>query len=206
MFERVAKEHPASLRAARGLGGILGALDPVSDADVSAILTMARNFPNDPLVSIGSAIVEIRSSPREDGERKLNAVLQISPPVSPEIADYARVLLDSAMKLDRMERLTKLLNAGRFDEGIPLLDAEIRNADPRDRPMLEKMRRMAGCGRDLEKLVDLVNNGRVEEARPGLEAIAADGSLAPYDHEAAQFLQRLAGIAAQSGTGLPDRK
>ncbi len=201
LFELVANGHPTSLRAARGLGGILGALDQITDMDARAMRAAATSFPHDPLVATGAAIVDIQSVPRETGEKELNAVLQHSPPAPKDVADYARQILDGARKLDRMDRLNELLAHERYDEAISMLDAEIQNSSFGERPMFEGMKRLAACAKDMARLVDWINDGRIEEARPELKAMAANASLAPYNREAAQILQNVADVVKQDGTG-----
>jgi hypothetical protein len=64
--------------------------------------------------------------------------------------------------------------------------------------MLESTRKMARCAMDMARLVDWLNDGRFEEARPELQAIAADPSLAPLNLQAAQILQKIAEANSQS--------
>ena len=198
LCERATKANPSSLRAARLLGGLMGALDPVTDADARTIRAATLRFPADPLVGIGAAVPAIRQAPREGGEMQLEALLNGPPALPSGLSHYARGLLEDARKLDRMDRLNELLGASRFDEALPLLDDEIRRASPAERPMLESTRKMARCAMDMARLVDWLNDGRFEEARPELQAIAADPSLAPLNLQAAQILQKIAEANSQS--------
>ncbi len=204
LYERAAKENPSSVRAARGLAGIMGALDPVTDVDAKAMGAAAGLFPKDPAVAIGAASLDIRAAPRAAGERRLEALVQGSPALSPELSRYARNLLENAVKLDRMDRLNELLSASRYAEALPLLDDEILRASPAERSMLEATRKKTRCAMDMARLVDWLNDGRIEDALPELRAIAADPSLAPFSQEAAQILQKIADINSRNAVDRRD--
>jgi hypothetical protein len=190
MFGRSIVLRPRNLNAYEGLIFALLNVDDVTAQDTEALALGRRAYPTEGVVLVGQAAVERQHGNVAEAVRLLRSSRSEPFTLDREYRAMASGLHDRWLLEWVSEQLQELAPAERFDEALALLDAQLADEALTGRPRtaIASMRAELTGYQRIQAALAAGNDGRVDEARKALAALAADPEVSERTRREAQRL------------------
>lgn len=201
-YEHELQLHPGDQHAYDNLAGNSYSLDSITASDAGALREGARIFPNDNLIKVGLAVVDLRQERADAATAALRRIAADTSPSSKDACAYARSILDDRTRSEAFERMNDLLQNQDYDGAVASADVLLKSQlSPADRESLRHTRDRAVVAAKVKRAVDLANSGRLTEAKRLLMEAAAEATDPQLGKQIQALLDKIAG--AGSGPSNP---
>jgi tetratricopeptide (TPR) repeat protein len=165
-YERELALNRKDQHAYDNIAGNSYGLDPVTDLDAGTLGEGARLYPDDSMIQVGLAVVDLRRDRVEAGAAALRRISADPSPSGKDAGAYARSILEDRARSEAADRINDRWQNQDFAGVVALADEMLRTEhNPGNRESLQRTRDRALTAMDIMKAVGLAGSGRLAEAK-----------------------------------------
>lgn len=191
-FRRALELNPRFVPACEGLAGIMYVVDTVDPKDRERLEEGARLAPDNLIIDVGLASIDLRAGRETAGQRRLDLVLQAATDRDAKTRELAQEIREVHAWNSLIPKLEKLFAARNYDEALHQIDAARANfSDPQVLTLLDQNRQVALAFSQIEKAVALANHGNASDAKKLLHQVQESAAGEPAKAEARRLLEEI---------------
>jgi len=204
-YERELGLYPREQHAYDNIAGNSYVLDSITDTDAQTLREGARIFPDDTMIRLGLAVVDLRQGRVDAATEALKRIASDPAPPDKDACAYAKQILDDRLRSEAFDRMNRLGESQDFEGVVASADELLKGPlNPTDRQNLVRTRDRAAVAAKVKRAVDLANSGRLLDARHLLEEASASATDPQMASQIQALLDRM--TRATSGGSLRQGK